>query len=134
MDEKHEKAGVILRSFWTDHQADRPDGGGCYDEPDAEEIDELFADMREVLNENHDLVLWIKTRELRWKEKAALSEITQRSVYEGMAIAYHNIWQHILFPGQSVQDGTLSSEALARAEMQWTEKVQEELKKNGEVL
>lgn len=69
--------------------------------------------------EREALLIWLKRREIGWKKRAA------KKVYwgaYGRAAAYEDVWRQILFPGKSVQDGTLSKEDYSAAVAEWEAK------------
>ena len=82
-----------------------------------------------------DLLLWLKTRELTMRDQSAENRrkgrIKHACFCDGMIIAFHKVWQRVLFPDCSLQDGTLDPDVAARAEKEWTEKAEEALRKKG---
>lgn len=72
------------------------------------------------------LLVWIKRRELGWRKRAGKeSEMTGVMRFIGRAEAYEDVWRQILFPGKSVEDGTLSPAEYNAAVAEWTRKAEE---------
>lgn len=76
--------------------------------------------------EREALLIWIKRRETGWKERA-MNEADQGEVKAyytncARAEAYKDVWRQILFPGKSVEDGTLSQEEYSKAVAEWQRK------------
>ena len=134
---KHERIIEILTQFQQDTR---------FDEVDAEDIKQLGADIRQVITLDPDFLIWIKTREVRCSTRGAkeikmaakadgrrvvlhIFEAIHRS---GMVDAYQDVCREILFPGRSVQEGTLDPDVAASADKEWTEKAEEELRKMRE--
>ena len=82
-----------------------------------------------------DILLWLKVRELTWSDKSAVNRarggIKAACFCDGMVVAFHRAWQQILFPDCSLQDGTLDPYMAGRAEKEWTQKAEAELRKKG---
>ena len=83
-----------------------------------------------------DLLLWVKTRELTWKEKAAVNRrkgrIKQACFCDGMIVAFHKVWQQVLFPDSNLRNGTLDPDLVSRAEKEWTQKAEEVLRRRNQ--
>ena len=95
--------------------------------PVALPIQKVGASMQEQDFEvwRSELLIWIKRRELGWR-KRALSEYPQEAIVRCLskASAYEDVWRQILFPGKSVQDGTLTAAEYDAAVEEWTRKAE----------
>lgn len=72
------------------------------------------------------LLTWIKCREIGWRKRAGKeSEMPAVMRCMGKAEAYEDVWRQILFPGKSVEDGTLSAGEYNEADAEWRRKAQD---------
>lgn len=79
----------------------------------AEQLVKCYEKDREAL------LIWLKRREIGWMKRA--TKDADADAY-GRAEAYEDAWRQILFPGKSVQDGTLDSEEYSAAVAEWEAK------------
>ncbi len=137
MDEKHKPTMEFLK----DIRAFLPQYLREYFEISDESLEEISAEFRAADGVNHDLLLWIKVREVELRARLKRRPrpgspgpdyVLPYDVYSGMVQAYHNVWQQVLFPGLSVQDGTLDPDEAARADKEWIKKAEKELRKTRE--